>query len=156
MKSDELWEKILIETISNSIKSLVVICLSALGVVLVSIYNPLSKILVENVPQTILLFLLLSLLMLLVASTLYIISLRKKIKSGLKQALNVYWDKDLNTYCPSCKKLLSNYGFYQLGLKNHPGFKCVNCKEIITMSDGKEIFMSLAEAKEIAQNLFNK
>lgn len=50
MKIENIWEKIVIEAASNSIKSLVVICLSALGVVLVSVFNPLTEILNENVP----------------------------------------------------------------------------------------------------------
>ena len=122
MKSDSLWEKIVIETASNSIKSLVVICLSALGVVLISVYNPLAEIYSAKVSKSIQLLLPLSLLLLLLISVSYIIHLRKKLKIELKQALGVYWDKELNVYCPSCKKLLSNYAYYEAGRKFSPGF----------------------------------
>lgn len=156
MKIENLWEKIVIEAASNSIKSLVVICLSALGVVLISVFNPLAEILNENVPKSILLLLPLSLLLLLLLSVLYIFYLHKKLKIELKQALGVYWDKNLNTYCPSCKKLLSNYAYYEAGIKNYPGFKCINCKDVIRISDGKNVFLNLEEAKEIVKNLFEK
>ena len=156
MESDSLWEKIVIETASNSIKSLVVICLSALGVVLVSVYNPLVDLYFANVPKSILLLLPLSLLLLLILSVSYIFYLRKKLKVELKQALGVYWDKELNPYCPSCKKLLGNYAYYEAGRKHSPGYKCINCNDVIRISDGEKMFLGIGEAREIVKNLFAK
>ena len=156
MKIDNFWEKIVIETSSNSIKSLVVICLSALSVVLISVYNPLAEIYFSKVPKSILLLLPLSLLLLLILSVSYIVYLRKKLRIELKQALGVYWDRDLNPYCPSCKKLLSNYAYYEAGRKHLPGFKRINCKDVVRLSEGEKMFLSIEEARDIVKSLFNK
>lgn len=149
MKKDDLWEKIVIETASNSIKSLVVICLSALGVVLISVYNPLAEMYFAKVPKTILLLLPLSLLLLLLLSVSYIIFLRKKLKINLHRALGAYWDNQLNTYCPSCKNLLTNYAFYETIRNYEPGYKCIHCKETVHLSDGSKCFLSYEEAVNI-------
>ena len=76
-------------------------------------------------------------------------------KHRLKFILGAYWDKELNPYCPSCKKPLSNYGHYSAGRKNFPGLKCIGCKEVIRLSDGNKICLTIEEAKEIVKKLFN-
>lgn len=104
-------------------------------------------------------FLLIVSLMLLSTSVLLfsrVIRLRKRLKNDLIQAVGVYWDKNLNTYCPSCKKLLSNYAFYLIGSKYVPGFKCISCNDVIHMSDDEKIFLKIEEAREIVKDLFNK
>ena len=156
MKSDGLLEKIVIETTSNLIKSLVVVCLTAFGVILVTVYNPLTEILNTIVPKATLLLLLLSLILLLLLSVSYIVYLNKKLKNKLRQALGVYWDKEFNPYCPSCKNLLGNYAFYTAGTKMRPGFKCISCSDVVRMSDGENMFLALEEAKEIIKIKFNK
>ncbi|OGU63352.1 MAG: hypothetical protein A2279_05540 [Stygiobacter sp. RIFOXYA12_FULL_38_9] len=154
MKTENFWERVLVEVASNSIKSIIVICVSAFAVVIAAIYNPLIDIVNKFVPKTILVLLPLTLLILLIISVAYIFYLRKKLGVELKQSLGVYWDKDLNTYCPACKKLLGNYAYYPTHTNQMPGFKCVNCKEVIRMSNGKNIFMGIDEAKEFVKNLF--
>jgi len=46
----------------------------------------------------------------------------------------LYWDKDLNPYCPVCQSPLGAYGDYMTGR----GFNCIKCNEIvlITAPDG--------------------
>jgi hypothetical protein len=76
-------------------------------------------------------------------------------KHRLKFSLGAYWDKELNPYCPSCKKPLSNYGLYSAGRKNYPGLKCIECKEVIRLSDGNKICLTIEGAQEIVKKLFN-
>jgi hypothetical protein len=67
----------------------------------------------------------------------------------------VYWDKDFNPHCPSCQKLLSNYAFYVTDASHSsPGFLCVNCKNVIRLSDSEKIFMNIDEAKEKAKAFY--
>ena len=115
MKTENIWEKIIIETTSSSIKSLVIISLSALGVVLLEVYNPLAEIYSSKVSITIQLLLPLSLLLLLILSISYNYHLYKTLKNKLEFSCGIYWDKYLNPYCPSCKKNLGNYAFYNIG-----------------------------------------
>jgi|ERR1035437_701987 hypothetical protein len=157
MKIENFWEKVLVEVGSNSIKSIIVIILTALMVLLAAIYNPLLAVIKKYVPLTILFILLLSLIILLLISFFYILHLRRMLKSELKSALGVYWDKNLNPYCPSCKKYLGNYAMYPTAdYKYYPGFKCISCKDVIRLSDGIDIFMDFEEAKKRIENLFNK
>jgi hypothetical protein len=75
----------------------------------------------------------------------------------LKLALGVYWDRKYYPYCPSCKKPLSNYAFYQTyGNHRSPGFKCINCKEIVRMSNGADMFLSIEQAKAVVENILIK
>lgn len=150
------WEQVLIRVSSSLLISLG----SALGtsalVVWLAIDDSLSDFVFRYVPKTILLILPLVILLLLLLALSYIIILRKKIKGELKQALGVYWDKELNPYCPACKSILSNYAFHRSGSKYFPGFKCIKCKDIIHLSGETKMFIEISEAKEVVKNLFNK
>lgn len=154
MKS--IWEQILVRTTSSLIVSSIISLLSIIVIIWLSIKDPLSQLIYNNVPKTILLLLPLVLFLLLSLSIVYIIYLRKKIKKNLFSAFGVYWDKDLNVYCPSCKTMLSNYAFYESGRKHHPGFKCIKCNSVVRLSDDEHIFMKYDEAKERIKNNIKK
>lgn len=145
-------EQVLIKTTSSLIVTLITSLLSILVVIFLAIKDPLSQIIYSNVPKTILLLTPFILLILFIFSILYINHLRKKLKKNLFSAFGVYWDKNLIPYCPSCKTILSNYGFYSGGRKNYPGFICIKCDSVIRLSDVEKIFMSYEEAKEKLKN----
>lgn len=50
----------------------------------------------------------------------------------------IYWDRDSNPHCPSCKTPVAAYGSYQVGGK---GYYCKPCKQVFKLADasGKDI-----------------
>ena len=60
-----------------------------------------------------------------ILSVAWLIYLLNKIK--LKPRFGLYWDKENNPYCPSCKSLLSNYYEDSLYSKIDPHFICIKC-----------------------------
>ena len=60
-----------------------------------------------------------------------------KRASMLKLRFGVYWDREKNPYCPSCKSPLSGYSEYHEG----NGFMCSQCDKIILLmaKDGSNL-----------------
>lgn len=113
----------------------------------IAVQDPLSELVLENVPKSIIILLPLLLLVLLVIALVYIYLIKKKDKLNLFKGLGVYWDSDYNPHCPHCKSLLSNYANYETGFNKYkPGYKCINCKVIIHLSDGSNKFLTYNEA----------
>lgn len=50
----------------------------------------------------------------------------------------IYWDRNCNPHCPSCKIPVAAYGSYQVGGK---GYYCKPCKKVFNLADatGKDI-----------------
>gem|GEM_PF-6458563 len=117
-----------------------------------SIQDPLADIVISKVPKSIVIILPLLLLLSLILAVSYIIILRKKLNDKLVSCCGVYWDKNLNVYCPSCQKLLGNYAYYN----NKPAFRCINCNKVINLSDEEKRFMTLDEAKEKVKRLTSR
>lgn len=124
--------------------------------ILVSIYDPFKKLLEQYVSITILALMIFFLIISLIIGLFYIFHLKRQLKPNLILALGVYWDKKVNPYCPSCKTLLSNYGFYDTGSRRHPGMKCIKCNIVIHFSDETKIFYELKEAKQFVQAVLEK
>lgn len=53
---------------------------------------------------------------------------------GLRLKYGVYWDKQKNPHCPSCKRPLSRYGEYHL---SGTGYFCKACNEVIPLADAR-------------------
>ena len=151
---EKFWEQVFVNVTSGIIVSAIISIISITIVILISIYDPLKKIIEENVPTSTLTAFILILFVSLVLSILYAVSLKKKSKLNLKKALGLYWDKELNAYCSSCKTLLSNYAFYQTIKNYEPGFKCIGCGKIIHLSDENNSFYRLENAKIIVKEVF--
>ena len=68
----------------------------------------------------------------------------------LQKHFGLLWDDELNVHCPACRKLLSNYAYYQTNDgEAFPGFTCINCNNsLLRISDEQQIFMTLEEAKD--------
>lgn len=115
-----------------------------------AIRDPLADIVTSKVPKSIVITIPSLLLLSLILALSYIFYLRKKLKVKLFIAFGVYWDNDLNPYCSSCQKLLSNYAYYgrSVNFKGHPGFKCFNCDKTVHLSDEKNIFITIEGAKD--------
>jgi len=152
----KITEELKIGTTKELLAILVPALVTMLVTVWISIQDPLADIVLEKVPRSVLVLLPIVMLLLLALAGLYIFHLRRKLKPKLRIALGVYWDRELNPYCPSCQKLLGNYAFYPAGLKKgSPGFKCVSCKEIIRLSGDEKIFMTFDEARDYLKRTIN-
>lgn len=88
------------------------------------------------VSKKVILALLLSSGILNVTFLLVIWSLNKK--GPLRLKYGIYWDKDKNPHCPSCKKPISAYDSYRHG---GLGYYCKPCEKIFPLTDatGKNI-----------------
>ena len=90
---------------------------------------------------------------LLAMETAYVFVLRRKIKKLLaapiekfRPRFGVLWTPDLIPHCPGCSKPLGRYARW----KHHGwGFKCVGCKQIVSMADDTGRNIELAEAKQL-------
>lgn len=51
---------------------------------------------------------------------------------GLRLKYGVYWDKQKNPHCPSCKKPISAYDSYQFHGK---GYYCKPCNQVFPLTD---------------------
>lgn len=56
----------------------------------------------------------------------------------LQLKYGIYWDKQKNPHCPSCKKPISGYGDYGF---NGTGYYCKTCDQIFPLADamGKSV-----------------
>lgn len=156
INKENFWEQVRIRVTSSIVVTTITSIFSILIIVLISIYDPFTKILQKYISFSILIVLLLVLFVALILSLIYIIYLKKKLKPSLIKSLGVYWDEELNPYCPSCKTLLSNYAYYGNGSKHHPGMKCIACDKLIQFSDESKIFYELGEARSIVQGIIKK
>lgn len=59
-------------------------------------------------------------------------------KREFRLKYGIYWDKDKNPHCPSCKIPLAAFGSYQMG---GTGYYCKPCKQVFPLADatGKNI-----------------
>lgn len=59
-------------------------------------------------------------------------------KEPFRLKYGIYWDKEKNPHCPSCKIPVAAYGDYQTSGK---GYYCKPCKKIFALADasGKDI-----------------
>ncbi len=93
----------------------------------------------------------------LLLSITYFLSLYIKYRPKYKRFLNVYWDKDNDIRCPSCKRLLapSFFGKTVEKEKDKSVFQCHFCdrKTILKNYEGQPI--SIKEAIELRNNLTN-
>lgn len=53
-------------------------------------------------------------------------------KDELRLKYGIYWDKNKNPHCPSCKKPLSAFGDYGTSGK---GYFCKSCSKVIPLTD---------------------
>jgi hypothetical protein len=53
---------------------------------------------------------------------------------GLRLKYGVYWDKQKNPHCPSCKKPISGYASYQFHGK---GYYCKPCNKVYPLTDAQ-------------------
>jgi len=81
----------------------------------------------------------------------WIYFLQRNLKTKLKPFFGMLWDKTGNSYCPSCKNLLTNYGTYFSDTGY--GFRCLHCKDIVYLRS-EENPLQLSEAKEILSENF--
>lgn len=86
---------------------------------------------IEAVATKKLLLSLLGLSLLLNLAMLTVVWLLSK-KSQLRLKYGIYWDKDKNPHCPSCKNPVSQYGNYQtIG----EGYFCKTCSKLFPLAD---------------------
>ena len=87
------------------------------------------------ISKRVLLALFISSLLLNIVLAIVIWATKKKGKFILKYG--IYWDKNKNPYCPSCKTPLAAYGRYTLGL----GYYCRACRKEFPLADstGKDV-----------------
>ena len=59
-------------------------------------------------------------------------------KEPFRLKYGIYWDKDKNPHCPSCKIPVAAYGDYQMSGK---GYYCKPCQKVFALADasGKNI-----------------
>ena len=53
-------------------------------------------------------------------------------KEPFRLKYGIYWDKDKNPHCPSCKIPVATYGEYQVGGK---GYYCKPCNKVFALAD---------------------
>jgi hypothetical protein len=79
-------------------------------------------------------------------------NLEKQIESIPISRFGVYWDKQQNPLCPSCKSLLNLntlYRAYVAGMSPpDPKLYCLQCKKYVDLSDDNGILLTLMEAKK--------
>lgn len=92
------------------------------------------------VSKKLLFSLLISSLVLSLILSVYIWIHSKKDKNALKLKYGIFWDKEKNPYCPSCKKPGVIYTIYTRG----GGYHCIPCDKVFLLKDalGKEIYPS--------------
>ncbi|WP_265821230.1 hypothetical protein [Geovibrio ferrireducens] len=78
---------------------------------------------------------------------LFVVYILKPKGMSLKYA--IYWDKDKNPHCPSCKKPLNSYDDYGI---SGIGFYCNSCNLVHPMSK-KGIYLTISEARKIMDNM---
>lgn len=149
----DFWGEVFTKVFSNVIVSIIISIITIVFFIIISIYDPFKKLVEENIPVSSLIIIIFILLISLISSIMYVGSLKKKLSQKLKSILGVYWDKELNIYCPSCKSMLTNYAFYDTGRKHEPGIKCIKCNQILHFSDEKKRFYDLGEAKQIVRSI---
>jgi len=63
---------------------------------------------------------------------------RADIHLQLLPKFGIYWDKDKQAYCPSCKTLLSDYRpFVHASGKTSYLYHCIKCDKMIPLTDGE-------------------
>lgn len=73
------------------------------------------------------------LLLSLVLNIIFFLFVRATSKKELfKLKYGIYWDKDKNPHCPSCKTPVAAYGSYQTG---GTGYYCKPCKKVFALAD---------------------
>lgn len=150
--------KIIDQLKTISITTILTVLVSGLVTMLVTIWlsirDPMADIVISTVPKSVVVILPLLLLSSLILAVSYIFYLRNKLKDKLFISFGIYWDNNLNPYCPTCQKLLSNYALYKdASGHSRPGLFCINCKHVVRISDGETIFMAIDEAKDKLQRL---
>jgi len=149
------WDQVFIRVTSGLLVSLITALLSVALIIAIAIYDPLKKIVEENVPISILIILIIILLVLLSLSFLYILNLKRKLNLNLHRALGAYWDNELNPYCPACKTMLTNYQVYET-IKNYEfGMKCISCDNVVHFCDEVKRYYELDSAKQIVKKIIN-
>jgi hypothetical protein len=128
---------------SEIIKYLLTSLLTLLFAVPILLAKELIPSLLELIEYTLSKKALLLLVSLLFAITVILISYLTYLKTffKLKAKFGVYWDKNKNAYCRSCKDLLGAYEKH-----NHEeGFYCIKCDRTICLQD-EEKYISLNQA----------
>lgn len=123
---DKLIEGIKEKAITGVIVGISIFFLWGLRELTKGLYEKIEPIVIDHLGKRELLITLIMLIAIIIF--LSIILLKKK---DMKLQYGIYWDKDKNPHCPSCKKPLGSYGEYQLG----SGFYCQSCNTIQPMSN---------------------
>lgn len=76
----------------------------------------------------------------------YVILLYRRLRTKVRIKFGLKWHRDLELYCSSCDKPLSEYREGRANLDPH--FWCVSCKAEIHITDDKGRRLTLTEAKE--------
>ena len=144
----------MIQTIKKyAIQSILVSLSGIVGLLIGAIYSEsipiFLPIIIQQLPNTLLLKLLLmeSLLLLLIFVIALIQYLKLKNKPILK--FGIYWDKKKEPYCPVCSKPLS-YGLFYIQSQEVDAyvFKCINCNKFISCTNNGEN-INLEEAQKL-------
>ncbi|WP_303852671.1 hypothetical protein [Seleniivibrio woodruffii] len=85
-------------------------------------------------------------LLLLVFILLVLVYVLRKTDMVLKYG--IFWDKNNNPHCPSCKIPLNIYGEYTIG----NGFYCESCKAVYPMAD-RGFEFSVSKARKIMNKM---
>lgn len=80
----------------------------------------------------------------------YVFYLRKKIKGKLVHKFGVMWSKDRVPYCPGCSKPLGRFECHNVkeSLWGRWGFWCIQCSQVVSMSDDNGTILKLKDALE--------
>ena len=78
--------------------------------------------------------------------TALVIYFLRKSRKQLTPRFGVLWSKDQAPHCPACSKPLGRFARFKRG---GWGFWCVQCKQVVAMSDDTGRRLELAEAKQL-------
>lgn len=124
--ADKLKEAVLSRAVEASAASITVLLGWA-----VSEIAPILLPSIEAVATKKLLLSLLGLSLLLNLALLALIWLLSKKPPQFRLKYGIYWDKDKNPHCPSCKTPVAAYNEYQSG----KGYYCKPCKKVFPLAD---------------------
>ena len=84
-----------------------------------------------------------------------VILLAVKLRNKLVPFYGILWDKKMNSYCPSCKNLLSNYKCRPISaLDSDDSFECIHCNKVVFLSAGLTN-LPFDKMKETVRELMN-
>jgi hypothetical protein len=136
---------------SELTKTVVALLLPLLLTLVVALVPPVRDRILPVLPKPLLAVLVGISLSLNLALFFYVLYLRSALTTKLTPRFGVSWSRDLIPHCPACSKPLATYFERAMvsGSKGTWGFRCIQCKEFMSMYDDSGRILELTDAKKL-------